>query len=588
MLKKFFISMLGSLAALWLSLGILVFGTIIAAGILIGKNAVGSMSGSSLEKILYLNLSGNISERAGTPSLADLISDGAEDNDDLETIIKALVKASEDKNIKGVFIDCNGASAGIASRTEMVEALKVFKDSGKWVYAYGDNIDQGDYYVASVADKIYLNPVGSVTVRGLSSSVMFYKDLLDKLGIDIQVVRVGSFKSAVEPFLRTDMSPESKEQTEVFLNNIWHDFRNSIASNRNLKSNVEVDMWADSLSFVWAPERYVENRVVSELRYRSEVEAELRKKMKIESDDDLPFITPGEYMANSTEDLLASDKEHIAVLYAVGDIVDSGNEGISSEVYVPEIESLANDDNVKAMVLRVNSGGGSAFASEQIWKALEDFKAKGKTLYVSMGDYAASGGYYISCGADKIYCDAATLTGSIGIFGIIPSIGGLVDKIGVDVEMVETNPGANFPTIVSPMTPAQYAGMQSYVERGYETFTSRVAEGREIPVDSVKAIGGGRVWDGQSALKIGLVDEIGSLRQAVAGLNKALGKDYKTVSYPEGEDNLLQNLIREARKNVTVEIAGFGMVNADAFRQYIDRVLGSSPMQARMEMIVIK
>lgn len=588
MLKKFFISMLGSLAALWLSLGILVFGSIIAAGILIGKNAIGSATGSTTEKILYLKLSGEISERESMPSFTELISDGIEDNDDMETIIKSLLKARDDQNVRGVFIDCNGASAGVATRTEIIEALKIFKESGKWVYAYGDNYFQGDYYVASVADKLYLNPVGSVTVKGLSASVMFYKDLLDKLGVDIQVVRVGSFKSAVEPFLRTDMSPESREQTEVFLTNIWHDVRNGIATNRNLKSNVEVDMWADSLSFVWAPEKYVENRVVSELRYRSEVEAELRKKMKIESDAELPYITPGEYMASNAEDLLASNEEYIAVLYAVGDIVDSGEEGISSEKYVPEIERLANDDKVKAMVLRVNSGGGSAFASEQIWKALEDFKAKGKPLYVSMGDYAASGGYYISCGADKIYSDASTLTGSIGIFGIIPSAGRLAEKIGVSVENVETNPGADFPTLTSPMTPRQYAGMQSYVERGYETFTSRVAEGRELPVDSVKAIGGGRVWDGTSALKLGLVDEIGSLHQAISDLNKSLNKKYKTVSYPLNEDNILHNLIREARKNMTIEIAGFGQIDAYACRRYLENVFNASPVQARMEMIIIQ
>lgn len=580
--------MLGSLAALWLSLGILVFGSIIAAGILIGKNAVGSAAGGTSGKILYVKLSGEITDRQSTPSLTELFSDGIDENDDMETIIQSLVKARDDSSVKGVFIECKGAIAGVATRTEIIEALKLFKESGKWVYAYSDNYMQGDYYVASVADKIYLNPVGSVTVKGLSASVMFYKDLLDKLGIDIQVVRVGSFKSAVEPFLRTDMSAESREQTEVFLTNIWHDVRNGIAGNRHLKSNVEVDMWADSLSFVWAPEKYVENRIVSELCYRSEVETELRKKMKIDSDDDLPYVTPGEYIAGETENLLGTSEPHIAVLYAIGDIVDSGEGGISSERYVPEIERLANDDNVKAMVLRVNSGGGSAFASEQIWKALEDFKAKGKTLYVSMGDYAASGGYYISCGADKIYSDASTLTGSIGIFGVIPSAGRLVKNIGVNIETVETNPGADFPTLTSPLTPAQYAGMQSYVERGYETFTSRVAEGRKLPVDSVKAIGGGRVWDGSSAQTLGLVDEIGSLRQAVADLNKSLDKKYKTVSYPIDEDNLWHNLIKEARKNVTVEIAGFGQVDAESCRKYVERVLYSSPVQARMEMIVIE
>ncbi len=585
MLKKFFISMLGSLAAFWLSLGILFFGSIIAIGILIGKNAASTVTLG--DKILYLKLSGQISERAATPSFTELITDGIEENDDLETIINSLLKARDDKEIKGVFIDCDGALAGIASRSEMLEALKIFKESGKWVYAYGDNYQQGDYYVASVADKVYLNPVGSVTVKGLSASVMFYKDLLDKLGIDMQVVRVGSFKSAVEPFLRTDMSPENKEQTEVFLTNIWHDVRNSIADNRKLTSNTEVDTWADSLSFVWAPEKYVENKIVSELRYRTEVEAEMRKMLKIGEKDELPFVTPGEYLANKEPSLTASE-DHIAVLYAVGSIVDRGDEGISSEKYVPEIERLANDDKVKAMVLRVNSGGGSAFASEQIWKALEDFKAKGKTLYVSMGDYAASGGYYISCGADKIYADASTLTGSIGIFGVIPSAGRLAQKIGVSVETVETNPGADFPTLTAAMTPRQYAAMQGYVERGYETFTSRVAAGRDLSVDSVKTIGGGRVWDGSSALKLGLVDEIGSLHQTVADLNKKLNKKYKTMSYPAGSDDLWQTLVREARKNVTVEIPGFGPIDTEACRRYFDTMLESSPIQARMEVIVLQ
>lgn len=589
MLKKFFISMLGSMAAIWLSFTIIVIGLVITISVCVTKNLLSSGSAPIQgEKILYLPLKGSINERDTDVSFMDLIQNIGENSDGLMTMLQAIEKAKSDKDIKGIYLDCYGSEMGLASRKELIEAIQDFKECGKFVYAYADNFDQGDYYVASVADKVYLNPVGMLNIHGLSANVIFYKDVLDKIGVNLDVVRVGSFKSAVEPYMRMDMSPESRLQTETFLTQIWTDMKGTIATNRGLCEQ-DLDNFADSIYFTWDPQKYVDTRTVTKLCYRSEVESMLRKQMGKKDDEDIPLISPKDYLATKGMDLIDSSSDHIAVLFAVGEIYDEGEEGIVSENIVPEIQKLANDDKVKALILRVNSPGGSAFASEQIWKALEDFKEKGKPFYVSMSDYAASGGYYISCGADKIYCDASTLTGSIGIFGVIPSAKALLrDKIGLGYETVETNKDANFPDIFNGLTPNQLAAMQAYVERGYDTFTSRVAAGRNIPQDSVKVIGGGRVWDGISAKKIGLVDEIGSLADVVTAMNKHLKADYKTVEYPRPEGDPISMIKSLMSGQVQVNIPGLSDEQTKELYDQLKKIRSIAPIQARMDNITIK
>lgn len=588
MIKKFFLTMLGTIAGIWVSIIVFVLGSIIAIGILVGKNADTSAIAGG-DSILRIDLSGQIVDRVQPGSFMDVLMSASEGNTQgLDDLVAAIMKARDDKKIKGIFLDCSGSSSGIATRAELLEALRYFKeDSSKWIYSYADSYAQGDYLLASVSDKIYLNPIGEVDIHGLQSMVMFYKGLMDKLGVEMQIVKVGTFKSAVEPFLRTDMSEANREQTRIYVDQIWGDIAGNIAANLSL-TPADVNLWADSLASTWAPEIYVDRKMVSELKYRSQVEEILRKQMKLDKDDKLPYVSPSEYLASKI-DPFESKGKHIAVLYAVGDIVVSGEGGIVSETLVPQIEKLAADDDVKGLVLRVNSGGGSAFASEQIWKALEDFKAKDKPFYVSMGDYAASGGYYISCGADSIFADATTLTGSIGIFGMIPSAEKLLnDKLGLTTDIVASNPNAVVAAPYRPYSPTQIAAMQKYVERGYATFTGRVAEGRKMEIDSVLKIAEGRVWDGQSALRIGLVDKIGSLQYAIDAMARRLDmKPSETVSYPALEEDFWATVLKESQ-SMSVEINGIPAEDIATALRAARALRDADPIQARMEPTVLR
>lgn len=579
--------MLGTLAGIWISVIVFVIGIIIVVGAVLGNSANRLVIGDN--SILYIDLSGVIPERCQPGSVMGIISDnGAEKPDGLDEILASIRFASKDEKIKGIYINCGGASLGIASRQEIVDALDDFKKSGKWIYAYGDSYTQSDYFVASAADKLYLNPVGAVDLHGLSVSTYFFKNLLDKLGIEMQVIKVGTYKSAVEPFILTGMSDASRLQTQVYADNIWRSMVETMAANRNIDAD-RIYEWADKMIFTWPSDSMADMHAVSELKYRNEVENLMKKRLSIDLKDELPLVSPADYMSYHSLDIAGTDENHIAVLYAVGDIVDEGDDGISGAEMVPEILKLAQDDKVKGLVLRVNSGGGSAFASEQIWAALEEFKKTGKPFYVSMGDYAASGGYYISCGADVIYADAQTLTGSIGIFGLIPCLKGLVtDKLGINISVVSTNGNASFPNITSPMTLEQRENMQSRIDRGYEIFTDRVSKGRDMSVDSVKSIAEGRVWDGRSALELGLVDKIGGLRMAVEDMEEKLNmKPDRYVNYPILEENFFQQLLMQT-SNMSVAVEG---IDTSELREYYDviRMLKSStPVQARMEKLELE
>ena len=532
-MKNFFLSLLGALAAIWLSalIGFFIFAMIVGG---IVASSFSSDTPAKVEKhsILHLALEGMMEDRESPREFSmAMFNDEYTEPMSLEVLGRVIRQAANDDNIEGIFLDCKGLEAGMAQIEALSKVLKEFKESGKWIYSYSDGYAQGDYILASVSDTIFLNPVGMVDIHGLQSQVLFFKNLLDKLGVEMQVVKVGTYKSAVEPFILDHMSEANHEQISLFLNQIWGRFANEIAENRSVTVE-QVNAWANSSLFAAAAEKLVEEKVVDRLVYRREIDDILAK---LSHDDEPRLISYTDYAKSNP----AKQKKHqheIAVLYALGDITESDKTGIASERLVPEIIKLAKDDDVEGLVLRVNSGGGSAFASEQIWEALEYFKSTGKPFYVSMGDYAASGGYYISCGAEKIYAEPVTLTGSIGIFGLIPNLKGLItDKIGINMASVSTNSG-DLPTLFAPMTPQQRAAMQSSVDRGYELFTSRCAAGRHTTVDSIKAIAEGRVWDGMTAQKIGLVDELGGLDEAVAALALKLGYskgEYYTTAYPD-------------------------------------------------------
>ena len=580
-------SFLGTVAGIFVSGFLISIGLFILTVLAIVSSATHSEYSVKDKSILYLDLSREIVEQpASLDIMAKLTKDGPS-ADVLYNIIDAIDAAADDDRIKGIFIDANGSSAGTAQRKAIIDALRRFKKSGKWIYSYGDYYSQGDYYIAaSASDSLYINPLASVDIHGLGGRMMFFKNLLDKIGVEMQVVKVGTYKSAVEPFILTEPSAASIEQQQLYLGNLWKDIRASIAKGRKVSAD-SVNAWANSFSFTFDATQIIRKRIADASAYRHEFIDKLKELTDIDKDDDLRLVTPAQYITSKPH---KSHKTTIAVLYASGDITESGKDGIASDRLVPEILELAENDDIDGLILRVNSGGGSAFASEQIWEALGEFKEMtGKPFYVSMSDYAASGGYYISCGADKIYAEPVTITGSIGIFGLIPNIRGLVtDKLGVTTYPISTNPAGAQPDIFAPMTESQRAGMQSYVDRGYELFVKRVAGGRKKTVDQIKAIAEGRVWDGREALRIGLVDKLGGLDTALADMARELGVESWSVErYPKTEDDVLTALLMMSdRMEQSALERKLGDV-ADIYRT-IESIRQYQGVQARMQPVVIE
>ena len=580
-------SFLGTVAGIFVSGFLISIGLFILTVMAIVSSATHSEYSVKDKSILYLDLSRGIVEQpASLDIMAKLTKDGPS-ADVLYNIIDAIDAAADDDRIKGIFIDANGSSAGTAQRKAIIDALRRFKKSGKWIYSYGDVYSQGDYYIAaSASDSLYINPLASVDIHGLGGRMMFFKNLLDKIGVEMQVVKVGTYKSAVEPFILTEPSAASIEQQQLYLGNLWKDIRASIAKGRKVSAD-SVNAWANSFSFTFDATQIIRKRIADASAYRHEFIDKLKELTDIDKDDDLRLVTPAQYVTSKPH---KSHKTTIAVLYASGDITESGKDGIASDRLVPEILELAENDDIDGLILRVNSGGGSAFASEQIWEALGEFKEMtGKPFYVSMSDYAASGGYYISCGADKIYAEPVTITGSIGIFGLIPNIRGLVtDKLGVTTYPISTNPAGAQTDIFAPMTESQRAGMQSYVDRGYELFVKRVAGGRKKTVDQIKAIAEGRVWDGREALRIGLVDKLGGLDTALADMAKELGVESWSVErYPKTEDDVLTALLMMSdRMEQSALERKLGDV-AEIYRT-IESIRQYQGVQARMQPVVIE
>jgi protease-4 len=524
--------------------GIVLLGVIMAIMSVISMvGLVASSAGSTKvadNSVFTLMLSGQLEERMAENPLS-MLTGQVNENLGLDDIISAIKKAKANENIKGIYIEAGIFSSDApASAHAIREALLDFKKSGKWIVAYGDTYTQTTYYICSVADKLFLNPEGMVDWHGLSANPYFVKDLLAKFGVKYQLCKVGKYKSAPEMMTADKMSDPNREQVTAYMTGIWQVMLKEVAASRKVSAD-SLNAYADQFVTLAEQQELVRKKLVDKLIYTDEVKGEIRQMLKLDKDDEIPQLLLAD-MKNVKGPKLEGDQ--VAVYYAYGEIVDSetgsmmdDEANIVANTVCKDLEKLMDDDDVKAVVLRVNSPGGSAYASEQIWRSVTQLKAK-KPVVVSMGGYAASGGYYISCAANYIYSEPTTITGSIGIFGMFPDFSGLLtDKLGVKFDEVKTNKHAAFGTVARPFNAEELAMLDQYIGRGYELFRKRVSDGRQQPVAQVEEIAQGRVWLGNDALKIKLVDAIGSLDDAVKkAAELAKLKEYHATSYPEPMD----------------------------------------------------
>ena len=523
---------------------------ILAAISLVGL-AASSASTTNVEdnSVFVLSLSGTLNERTAEDPLASLTGEVSE-NIGLDKLLNAIKKAKDKEEIKGIYIEAGLFSSDTPASTHAIrEALLDFKKSGKWIVAYADTYEQSTYYICSVADKIFLNPDGMIDWHGLASTPYFVKDLLAKFGVKYQLCKVGKYKSAPEMMTADGMSEPNREQVTAYINGIWEVMLKDVSDSRKIPVD-SLNAYADRFVALAEPEDYVKMKMVDKLIYTDEVKGEVKKMLKIDEKDDINQLTLADMEGVKGK---KNEGEQIAVYYAYGEIVDSETGSVMdtehcivANTVCKDLERLMNDDNVKAVVLRVNSPGGSAYASEQIWRAVTNLKAK-KPVVVSMGGYAASGGYYISCAANYIVSEPTTITGSIGIFGMFPDFSGLLtDKLGVKFDEVKTNKHAAFGTVARPFNAEEMALLEQYIGRGYNLFRKRVADGRQQSIEQIEEIAQGRVWLGNDALKIKLVDEIGGLDKAIAkAASLAKVSQYHATSYPE-EQSWWSNLLDQA------------------------------------------
>lgn len=541
--------------------------------------------------VMLLKINNEVTEiPSSMPFLLDAMGNfSMAGNLSLRDYLSAIECAKNDPNITGIYLNTDNMLASPATYEAIRNALSDFRTAGKWIIAYNDNYTLGQYYVSSVADSVYVNTIGAIEFDGMSSLLIYPKNLLDKLGIEMQIFRVGNFKSAVEPYMSDHISEANYLQTQTYLSNIWNVMASEISASRNIPVE-RLDSLANEVVSYKVPEELAATGLVDGLLYKTDVEQIVLDKIgqgKIRTH----AVTAKQMAANAAKNSnpLASDK--IAILYASGEIAteaEGSDDGIYYSSLIKNIRTIADDNKIKAVVLRVNSPGGSAFASEQIWKALIELKAK-KPVVVSMGDYAASGGYYICCMADYIVAEPTTLTGSIGVFGMIPNMKGLVsDKLGINIEEVRTH---KFGTIHSlrSVTEAEKAKIQHGVEFTYDLFTKRCAEGRGMEQDSIKAIAGGRVWTGTDAIRIGLVDELGGINTAFAKAAELAGLaegSYNRTVYPFAKSKMetFMELLDEKAEDISVRVADVVLGTNPADREvlkFIKDIQEADHIQAR-------
>lgn len=533
-----------------------IFGFFIVMGVLTMMSIIGMVASSSAAQnveensVFVLNLSGTISDQ-GTDNPLSLFTGDDSQSTGLNNILSAIKKAKTNDDIKGIYIEAGALITNYATLQEIRNALADFRKSGKWIVAYGDYYTQGAYYVASVANKVYINPKGIVDWHGIGAQTMFYKDFMAKFGVKCEVVKVGTFKSATETFTEEKMSDANRLQTQTFINGTWQNICTAVSKSRGISID-SLNSYADSYLALQSTEMLMKAKMVDGMMYSDKVKDAVKKMMKLEKDDDIAQLTLSD-MLNVKDEKVEGDK--IAIYYASGDIVQDpkaatmfgNNDYIASRKVCKDLEDLMKDDDVKAVVVRINSGGGDAYASEQMWHQMSELR-KVKPVVVSMGDYAASGAYYMSAPASWIVAQPNTLTGSIGIFAVIPDFSGLVTtKLGVRFDEVKTNRHSTFGNLMArPFNAEETAMLQASVNRGYSLFRQRVADGRRLPVESVEKIAQGRVWIATDALNIKLVDQLGGIDDAVKkAAQLAKLKEYYTSDYPAAAswmDNLLNSM----------------------------------------------
>ena len=537
--------------------GIFLFGIIIGIfGVmsLVGMVASGQATKNVKENsVLVLKLQGDLQEQAQDDVLGQLTGNTF-NSLGMDAISSAIKKAKANKDIKGIYLETGILGADVAQLQELRDQLVDFKKSGKWIVAYSDNYTQGCYYLATAADKVYINPEGSINWHGIGSQPMFVKDLLAKFGVKMQVIKVGKYKSATEMFTEEKMSDANREQTQRYIQSLWDNMCKDVSKSRNI-SVAKLNDLADNGVFVANGKMLLAEKMVDGVKYADEMKAEVKKLLKLDADKKISQLSIAD-MATVKEEGNDGDDE-IAVYYAYGDIVDSPAAGslfsnshaIVGNDVCKDLEELANDDNVKAVVIRINSGGGSAYASEQMWHQIDLLKKK-KPVVISMGGMAASGGYYMSCNANYIFAEPTTLTGSIGIFGVIPNFSDLAtNKLGLKFDEVKTNRNALFGSQARMMNEEELTFLQGAITRGYHLFRQRVADGRKMTIDHVEQIAQGHVFTGEDALKIKLVDELGGLDKAVAkAAALAKTKSYYTQGYPAPLD-FFDQLLQESTDN---------------------------------------
>ena len=532
-MKDFFKNVFATFVGLFLFVLVtLLLGFVCIFGMVLSSESTTEIKNNS---VLVINLSGPLNERTEENVITKFVGKTANETS-LEDVLSGIEKAKADKNIKGIYLEAGVfVPNSYAALQEIRDALIDFKKSNKWIVAYGDSYTQGTYYLASVANDVYLNPQGMLDWHGLSTQRIYLKDMLAKFGVKVQVSKVGTYKSATERFTGDKMSDADRQQTSAYLNGIWKYLLKGVGESRNIPI-AKLNEYADSVITFANPTDYLKMKLIDKLLYTDQVRNEIKKRLGIASGDDINQVSLADLKT------VKADKKgnEIAVYYAYGDIVDAPISGTSLSQHnivgkdvCKDLKELMDDDDVKAVVIRVNSGGGSAFASEQMWHQIMELK-KVKPVVVSMGGYAASGGYYMSVPANWIVAEPTTITGSIGIFGMFPDFSGLAsEKLGIKFDEVKTNKNGTFLSPMRPLTPDEMRMLQVYIDRGYNTFKDRVAQGRKLTMQQVETIAQGHVYTGEDALKIKLVDELGGLDKAVQkAVQLAKIKDYYTKNYP--------------------------------------------------------
>lgn len=558
-MKQFFKMMFASALGVFVAAGLLITCSIfLLIGISTSMSEPTSYSPSP-NTVLKISLKGTLSDQTSENPFSFLLGD-SEEVLSLKDILKAIKEAKNSDNIKGIYLEAGSLSAGSSSIDAIRRALTDFKESKKFVVAYGDSYTQGCYYLASVADKVFINPQGMLMLTGMSSQTMFYKGLLNKLGIEMLIFKVGTYKGAVEPFMLDKLSDANREQINSYMNGIWNNVIEGIAKSRKI-SVADVNNFANSGFAISLPDKALECGLVDELKYKPEAETYVKE---LAGQTDEKFKTADVNKVRNIKSPEGKSKNKIAVLYAEGEITEAVTSPYNmdktiTEKVAEELIKLKDDESVKAVVFRVNSPGGSAYTSEQIWKQVLELK-KVKPIVVSMGDVAASGGYYISCAASKIVAEPNTLTGSIGIFGMFPNMTGLFNKLALTTDVVKTNTYADLGDVSRPMRDDEKVLIQARIESGYDTFITRCANGRGLSKAAIDSIGQGRVWTGEQAIEKGLVDELGGIDKAISLAAKlAKLKDYKLTEVSGNNDffkDLLEKQLDEVKIKMVKQVVG--------------------------------